>query len=309
MTNFTKSWLLKALMFSLAIFLGLSSTSWAQGVKDDQRDPSTITVVPLSPQESGRAVGDDCTNPIVLSVPAVLPFATTDYTCGRLNDYALPSSSCMYYYTSGEDIIYRLDVTANTLVTLTLNSLGTTYPGIGIFLGCPSTGTCLGAAYGYAAGTYTISEIALTAGNQYYVMVDTWASPTCIPTFTLNIVAVTPPPPPPPGSCDYTISLYDSYGDGWNGCSIDVLVDGIVRLNDKTLTSGYGPATFTFPTNTGAVITTVFTAGSYPSEPYYYIYNNEGTQVWYAPSGNSSGPAKYSSRTIIWILSITSWKC
>ena len=72
---------------------------------------------------------------------------------------------------------------------------------------------------------------------------------------------------------------------------IDVIVDGIVRLNDKTLASGYGPATYTFPANSGAVITTLFTAGSYPSEPYYYIYDSDGNQVWYAPSGNSSGPA------------------
>ena len=73
MRNFTKSWLLKTIMFSLAIFLGLNSTSWAQGVKGYQRDPSTITIVPLS-QEGGRAVGDDCTNPIIVSVPAALPY-------------------------------------------------------------------------------------------------------------------------------------------------------------------------------------------------------------------------------------------
>ena len=38
------------------------------------------------------------------------------------------------------------------------------------------------------------------------------------------------------------------------------------------------------------MITTVFTAASYPSECYYYIYNSDGAQVWYAPTG-SSGPA------------------
>ena len=65
-------------------------------------------------------------------------------------------------------------------------------------------------------------------------------------------------PPPPPGSCTYSIALYDSFGDGWNGCSIDVLVDGVTRLDNITLASGYGPAVYTFPANVGAVITTTF---------------------------------------------------
>jgi hypothetical protein len=195
----------------------------------------------------------------------------------------------MYYYTSGEDIIYRLDATASTSITLILNPQGTTYPGMGIFDACPSSGTCLGAAYNSGSNNCVISNIAITAGNSYYVMIDTWASPTCIPAFTLTITG--PPPPPPPGSCDYSIALYDSFGDGWNGCSIDVIVDGVTRLNSVTLTGGSGPATYTFPANTGAVITTLFHIGSYASEPYYYIYNAAGAMVWYAPPGNYNGPA------------------
>ena len=136
-------------------------------------------------------------------------------------------------------------------------------------------------------------------------MIDTWASPTCIPALTFTIVAEVPPPPPPPGSCNYTISLYDSYGDSWNGCKLDVLVDGVVRLNDITVSSGYGPATFTFPANTGAVITTLFVAGSYAYECYYYIYNSDGNQVWYAQLAHS-WPGKYFSRPALWQLSITS---
>ena len=61
---------MKIFVFSLAIFLGFCNTSFAQEVKV-LKDPSTITVVPLA-LEGGRAVGDDCTNPIIVSVPAVL---------------------------------------------------------------------------------------------------------------------------------------------------------------------------------------------------------------------------------------------
>ena len=278
MSEFFKNWLWRALMLSIAVILGTASLSWAQEKRAPEKDPATITVVPIAP-EGARAVGDDCTNPIIISVPAALPYNTTDYTCGRGNTYDLGSGSCMYYYSGGEDIIYRLDVTANTIVTLTMNPLGNTWTGMGLFQGCPNSGSCISAAYNTGSSNNVISSIPLTAGTQYYVMIDTWPSPNCIPSFSLNIISETPPPPPPPGSCQYSVALYDSWGDGWNGCKIDVLVDGVIRLNDITLASGYGPAVFSFPANTGAVITTTFTSGSYPCEPYYYVYNSDGAQV------------------------------
>ena len=107
------------------------------GRKEEQRDPSTITIVPMSQEGGNRAVGDNCTDPVVVSIPAALPYNNSNYTCGRCNTYNLGSGSCMSYYSGGEDLIYRLDVTVNTTVTLTMNPQGTTYPGMGIFLGCP----------------------------------------------------------------------------------------------------------------------------------------------------------------------------
>ena len=39
----------------------------------------------------------------------------------------------------------------------------------------------------------------------------------------------------------YTVDLYDSWGDGWNGASLDVIVNGVVVLSGLTLTAGdYG---------------------------------------------------------------------
>ena len=54
------------------------------------------------------------------------------------------------------------------------------------------------------------------------------------------------------GGCDYRVDLYDSFGDGWNGCSIDVLVDGAVVLDNITLASGSGPVTYYFSVPSGA---------------------------------------------------------
>ena len=33
----------------------------------------------------------------------------------------------------------------------------------------------------------------------------------------------------------YTVDLYDSWGDGWNGASLDVIVNGVVVLSGLTL--------------------------------------------------------------------------
>ena len=37
--------------------------------------------------------------------------------------------------------------------------------------------------------------------------------------------------------CNYQLELTDSWGDGWNGSTIDVLVNGAVVLDDVTLSS------------------------------------------------------------------------
>ncbi|HNQ82923.1 MAG TPA: choice-of-anchor J domain-containing protein [Bacteroidales bacterium] len=143
---------------------------------------------PVSPEGGTRAVGDDCTNPIIISIPAALPYNVTGQTnCGRGNTY---STSCLGNYDGGEDIMYRLDVTATTLVTITMNPGTTTYTGMYLSATCGNSGTCIATSTGSGATPRVISNQTLTAGNSYYVMVDTWPTPNCIPSFSLNIVAV-----------------------------------------------------------------------------------------------------------------------
>lgn len=80
--------------------------------------------------------------------------------------------------------------------------------------------------------------------------------------------------------CTWTVELYDDFGDGWNGNSLDVLVDGVVVLDDITLASGPGPATFSFGVNNGSVVSTVYNStGGWPYENYYYIYDEAGVEV------------------------------
>ena len=68
----------------------------------------------------------------------------------------------------------------------------TTYTGIGLFEGCPDLNTCVIANTGYAAGSKVLASVDLTAGTTYYLQVDTWPSPACIPSFDLTIEDATP---------------------------------------------------------------------------------------------------------------------
>ncbi len=90
--------------------------------------------------------------------------------------------------------------------------------------------------------------------------------------------------------CTYSIALYDTWGDGWNGCSIDVLVNDSVVLNNITLNSGSGPGIFYFNVLSGDQVTTDFNPGPFVNEPYYYIYDSDGAQVWFSPAGNNGPP-------------------
>ena len=78
--------------------------------------------------------------------------------------------------------------------------------------------------------------------------------------------------------CDITISMEDSYGDGWNGASVKVY-DGGTLLGTATIPSGSsGTATISAPDNTD--ISLVWTNGSYPEECSFTVTNGIGIDVY-----------------------------
>ncbi|MGC9361441.1 MAG: hypothetical protein ACP5F3_00785, partial [Candidatus Syntrophosphaera sp.] len=77
----------------------------------------------------------------------------------------------------------------------------------------------------------------------------------------------------------YTVNLYDSYGDGWNGGSLDVYVAGTLVLDGITLLTGTGPESHTFAANAGEAIATVYHAGSWDSEVTYEILDPDLTVI------------------------------
>ena len=77
--------------------------------------------------------------------------------------------------------------------------------------------------------------------------------------------------------CDYTIELFDSFGDGWNGSILNVTVGGI--STDYTFTTG-NSATFTI--NAGSNLPLIFTysAGAFQNEVTYNILDPDGNIIF-----------------------------
>jgi hypothetical protein len=141
-----------------------------------------------SPNECPQP-GDDCTNPIPVTVPADLGYVNTNSTCGRGDAY---EDTCMGFYDGGDDIIYELTVTDTTCVDISILS-DTIWDGIGIDTACPLDGTTCLATATTSSTPDTIEKLLLDPGT-YYLMADTFPSPQCMD-FVMSIAAC------PTGAC------------------------------------------------------------------------------------------------------------
>ena len=94
-------------------------------------------------------------------------------------------------------------------------------------------------------------------------------------------------------TCQHSIVLTDDYGDGWNGGTVDVLVNSVVVLDNATLASGAGPVTYYFQAATGDDISTVYVAGSYSYENEYHVYDVNGTQICADGTGGTTPTGGY----------------
>jgi hypothetical protein len=73
--------------------------------------------------------------------------------------------------------------------------------------------------------------------------------------------------------CDWYIIGEDAYGDGWNGGSIDVVIDGVTYYN-FTIEDGTGPETFNFGVFDPCTIDLIWNPGAYDEEITYTLYNH-----------------------------------
>jgi hypothetical protein len=125
------------------------------------------------------------------------------------------------------------------------------------------------------AGTNSSNLTGLTTNTTYHVYIQTvcdsetsnWAGP-----FSFYF--------PSDDICGaYTLLLEDSYGDGWQGNTMDLLVNGNLIFDDITLASGSSNS-LTFQVAEGDIITTLWNAGgTWGSETSYQILDIENNIV------------------------------
>ena len=81
------------------------------------------------------------------------------------------------------------------------------------------------------------------------------------------------------GTCNITLEMYDSFGDGWNNGALLVFQNG-VEVGSGTITSGNNAATTTVPVCSSMPVSVVFVGGSYPAEMGATILSGSGAELY-----------------------------
>jgi hypothetical protein len=76
-------------------------------------------------------------------------------------------------------------------------------------------------------------------------------------------------------SCTHTLNMFDSYGDGWQGNAVDVIVSGQLVISQATFTDGFS-ASLTFDATQGDIIEFIWTDGDWSSEVSWEIIDGNG---------------------------------
>jgi hypothetical protein len=88
----------------------------------------------------------------------------------------------------------------------------------------------------------------------------------------------------------YTLNMIDSWGDGWNGNTMSVFVNGNPVLSNVTFANGFN-ASLTFQVAAGNTITAQFNGGgAFINECTYNITNNNNTVIFSGTPASAIGP-------------------
>ncbi|MEO9532381.1 MAG: fibronectin type III domain-containing protein [Crocinitomicaceae bacterium] len=135
----------------------------------------------------------------------------------------------------------------------------------------PGTGAEEGSAAAVVGGTTTATALLPGTTYEFYVETDcggtqaAWAGPFAFTTA---------------GSCGYfEVSLFDTFGDGWNGGTVDVYINGVLFQAGLTVATGNGPVVYQIPANTGDILSFDYTASGFPTENEITILDETSTIV------------------------------
>lgn len=147
--------------------------------------------------ETGIDCGGSCPNGCPgttcadANIITALPFNQTNFTTNGAGDDYNSSNSCGSSYMNGDDYVFSYtpptDICADIVLTNT-----DTWTGLFVLDGCPDAGgNCLYSDQ-QSGGNPSVSEMYLTAGVTYYIVVSTFPSPQFTP-FDINFFEITCP--------------------------------------------------------------------------------------------------------------------
>ena len=91
--------------------------------------------------------------------------------------------------------------------------------------------------------------------------------------YTFSWTGATPTP-----CCSYTLDMEDTFGDGWDGAFVTVLING-TSIGDFTVNAGDSEIA-SIPVCDGESIQIVYTAGNFEEEHLYTLYDGQGNSVF-----------------------------
>ena len=143
----------------------------------------------------------------------------------------------------------------------------------------PGTGTTVTVT----TTTYDLAGLSASTNYSVYIISDCGEDATS----SAAILNFTTPICDASEQCVYTLSMTDSYGDGWNGASLTVQQNGIT-VGTYTLSTGLSSGSETISLCDNLTTTLVWSSGTFDSECSFSLTDPSGTEV-YTTSSVSAG--------------------
>ncbi|HNT80504.1 MAG TPA: T9SS type A sorting domain-containing protein [Bacteroidia bacterium] len=198
-----------------------------------------------------------------------LPYSSgAGTTCGMVNDLnATNTMACgNVNYLSGEDRVWIFTPSVTGSITITLTAPAASYTGLMLYSGCPLNGqggTCVANSVS-AAGSKTMN-VCVNAGQQYFLILDSWASPACNAYNDLTISA-----PVPAGGCNLGTGLvnitwlpYTSINRTTCGKGNDLTQNNTVSCGSNLYLTGEDEVFEFTPVTSGNITINLTSSGSY----------------------------------------------
>ncbi len=178
--------------------------------------------IPLNPAPADDPPmnGLNCSIPYMIYIPQDLPYQQVGaQTCQHNNDYQAADMCYGYGYGGGEDCTYQIEISQRIMLRFYLDPKGTEWSYFEIRTECePPNGECIARYMNTDGNEYSSGWLYFEPGT-YYMHIDTWPDPDCIPDYDLIIAGdYTVPVDCPEGS----VVEDEPYGENYNGgCTME----------------------------------------------------------------------------------------